>query len=158
MAFGSSTALLDLEFNPSSPVGTALEFDAPSHATISVVPLPGYIDPATGLPAQASASSFDTEAFGLISVIDPDTLGYYRPRDLLDVAGHGFTVGDVLYLQDGGGVGTTPGTNVQKIYEVVTDAILMYVGWPMFGAASTGWSDSGAWNDGGSWDDSGSTN
>lgn len=107
-------------------------FNISGHGIADVgYPRPAYID-SNGAPQIAQANNIQQEAFGLITVIDANTLEYSSEDTLIKAIGHGFTPGDIIYLQDDGTLANTPGTFIQKIFEVIDSDCLNYLNQPMF--------------------------
>ena len=98
-----------------------------------------YID-AEGIKP-AKAISKNEEAFGLVVVVDETYLNYIPNSGYIYKTEHSYEKGKILYLQDDGSLGYEVGTNVQKIFDVVDEGNLIWIGHPMY--ANTGFTSTG---------------
>lgn len=101
-------------------------------STMNSYPFAAFINGIGGLE-QASALNISGESFGICEVIDMNTLRFRSKKGVLVKSmNHGFTIGNFLYLQDDGTVAETVGTNYQKIYKVIDDSYLLFLGERMY--------------------------
>lgn len=121
-------------------LGLECRKNQPAHGFVMLgagnnVPIPSYID-SSGNVAQADALDAQKESFAATFVLDVNNLMYHTNKgSIVQATAHGFAVGDILFLQDGGGIGNTVGSHVQRIYEVIDANNLSYLGDNMYSAS-----------------------
>lgn len=111
-----------------------VDINQPSHGftmfgATNNVPFIGYITP-TGTVGQAKSDSVKNQGLGLVYVLDNNNLRYYVCDQLIEAIAHGYTVGDILNLQDDGTLDVDSGRILQPVYEVVSNDYLHYLKYP----------------------------